>query len=202
MCLMIIVVWLPQMIYWREMTGQWLYFSYGSDERFFFGDPAVLKGLFSWRKGLFIYTPLLLFSFAGIFILWIRRSPHALAVTIFTALNIYIIFSWWCWWYGGGFGQRAFIDSYALMAVAAAALLSVPLTAGRIWLKSMILSLFLLLMSLGIFNNFQYYHGAIHWDSMTREAYLDSFGRVRPSPHFHELLDAPDYEQAKKGADR
>lgn len=201
-CLVIIVVWLPQMIYWKEMTGQWLYFSYGSDERFFFGDPAILKGLFSWRKGLFIYTPLLLFSFAGIFILWVRRSPHALAVTLFVPLNIYIIFSWWCWWYGGGFGQRAFIDSYALMAVAAAALLSALLTSGRRWLKSLILSLVLLLMSLGIFNNFQYYYGAIHWDSMTKAAYLDSFGRVRPSARFHELLVAPDYDKAKEGADR
>ncbi len=201
-CLMIIVVWLPQMIYWKEMTGQWLYFSYGSDERFFFGDPAILKGLLSWRKGLFIYTPLLLFSFTGIIVLWIRRSPHALAVTVFTVLNIYIIFSWWCWWYGGGFGQRAFIDSYSLMAVAAAALLNVPLAAGHRWLKSLILSLFLLLMLLGIFNNFQYYYGAIHWDSMTREAYFDSFGRVKPSARFHMLLAPPDYEKAREGADR
>ncbi|MRR21838.1 glycosyltransferase family 2 protein [bacterium] len=202
MGLMIIVIWLPQMLYWHGMTGQWLYFSYGSDERFFFSDPAILKGLFSWRKGLFIYTPLLLFSFAGIAALWIRRSPHALAVTVFVPVNIYIIFSWWCWWYGGGFGQRAFIDSYALMAVAAAALFSQALTARIRWIKTIIMSLFFLLMSLGIFNNFQYYYGAIHWDSMTKAAYLDSFGRVRPSARFHDLLEAPDYEKAREGADR
>ena len=199
---MAIVVWVPQMIYWKEMTGKFLWFSYGSDERFFFVDPAILKGLFSWRKGLLIYTPLMLFSFAGVIALWIRRSPHALAVTLFVPLNIYIIFSWWCWWYGGGFGQRAFIDSYALMAVAAAALLSQAL-AGRIrWIKTMILSLFFLLVSLGIFNNFQYYYGAIHWDSMTKEAWLDSFGRVRPSAGFYDLLEAPDYDKAREGADR
>ncbi|MDZ7635799.1 MAG: glycosyltransferase [Bacteroidales bacterium] len=200
--LMVIVVWLPQMIYWKEMTGKLLWFSYGSDERFFFGDPAILKGLFSWRKGLFIYTPLMLFSFAGVISLLIRRSPHALAVTVFVPLNIYIIFSWWCWWYGGGFGQRAFIDSYALMAVAAAALLSQALDGQIRWIKTMTLSLFLLLISLGIFNNVQYYYGALHWDSMTREAYLDSFGRVRPSARFHDLLEAPDYDKAREGADR
>ncbi len=200
--LVVFVVWVPQMIYWREMTGKFLWFSYGSDERFFFGDPAILKGLFSWRKGLFIYTPLMLFSFAGVIALWIRRSLHALAVTLFLPLNIYIIFAWWCWWYGGGFGQRAFIDSYALMAVAAAALLSQALAARIRWIKTMILSIFFLLMSLGIFNNFQYYHGAIHWDSMTKEAYLDSFGRVRPSAGFYDLLEAPDYDKAKEGADR
>ncbi len=202
MAVIAVIVWLPQMVYWKEMTGHWFWFSYGSDERFFFGDPAIVKGLFSWRKGLFIYTPLMIISFAGIIALWIRRSPHALAVTAFVPLNIYIIFSWWCWWYGGGFGQRAFIDSYALMAVAAAALLSHSFKAGRRLLRVAVMTTFLLFATLGIFNNIQYYHGAIHWDSMTREAWVDSFGRIRPSARFNQLLVAPDYEMAKKGAGR
>ena len=202
MAITALVIWMPQMLYWKEMTGHWLWFSYGNDERFFFGDPAILKGLFSWRKGLFIYTPLMIISFAGIIALWIRRSPHALAVTAFVPLNIYIIFSWWCWWYGGGFGQRAFIDSYALMAVPAAALLSMAMTAGRSFFRVAVVIVFLLFTAMGIFNNIQYYHGAIHWDSMTREAWLDSFGRIRPSARFIDLLESPDYEMAKKGADR
>ncbi len=202
MALAALIVWMPQMLYWKEMTGQWIYFSYGSDERFFFGDPAIIKGLFSWRKGLFLYTPLMIFAFAGIISLWIRRSPHALAVTLFVPLNIYIIFSWWCWWYGGGFGQRAFIDSYALMAVAAASLLSHAMTAGKNWLKPAILAAFILLASLGVIQNIQYYNGAIHWDSMTREAYLNSFGRFKPSARFHDLLEAPDYEKAREGLNR
>jgi len=196
------IVWLPQMVYWREMTGHWVYFSYGSDERFFFADPAIIKGLFSWRKGLFIYTPLMVFAFAGIFVLCKRRSPYVLPVTIIVPLNIYIIFSWWCWWYGGGFGQRAFIDSYALMAVATASLLSAGIGPGKKWIRYPVMAAFLLLASLGIFYNFQYYHGAIHWDSMTREAYFDSFGRVRPSERFNQLLKEPDYERARKGFDR
>jgi len=197
-----VLVWVPQMIYWREMTGQWLYFSYGSDERFFFDHPAIIKGLFSFRKGLFIYTPLLIFAFAGIIILWKQRSPYALAITAFVPLNIYIIFSWWCWWYGGGFGQRAFIDSYALMAIPAASLLKHAFTTGRKWLKGSIITLWSLLFLLGVYNNIQYYYGAIHWDSMTREAYFDSWGRVRPSARFNDLLKTPDYENARKGADR
>ena len=202
MMLMAVLVWVPQMIYWKEVTGHWLYYSYGSGERFFFGDPAIIKGLFSWRKGLFIYTPLLLFSFAGIIALWIRRSPQALPVTVFVPLNIYIIFSWWCWWYGGGFGQRAFIDSYALMAVAAAALLSFAFSSGRKWLRTVIVAAYMMLISLGIFNNIQYYYGAIHWDSMTKAAYFDSFGRVRPSAKFNSLLEAPDYDFARQGKGR
>lgn len=200
------LVWVPQMTYWKEMTGQWLYFSYGSNERFFFADPAILKGLFSWRKGLFLYTPLMIFAIAGIIALWKRRSPHALPVTLFVPLNIYIIFSWWCWWYGGGFGQRAFIDSYALMGVATASLLTPVITTGKTavqrWLRNLTLAAFILLASLGIIQNIQYYNGAIHWDSMTKEAYIDSFGRLHPSERFNELLEIPDYEKAREGLDR
>ena len=112
-------------------------------------------------------------------------------------LNIYTIFSWWCWWYGGGFGQRAFIDSYALMAVAAASLLTIAGASPRQIARTVGMASFLLLMSLGIFNNLQYYYGAIHWDSMTKEAYFDSFGRIRPSARFYDLLEAPDYEKAR-----
>jgi hypothetical protein len=202
MALIIFIVWAPQMIYWKEMTGQWLYFSYGGDERFFFNHPAIIKGLFSFRKGLFIYTPLLIFAFAGLTVLWKQRAPNLVAIAVFVPLNIYIIFSWWCWWYGGGFGQRAFIDSYALMAIPAAALLQAAFTTGRKWLKGGIIGAWSLLFLLGIYNNIQYYYGAIHWDSMTKEAYFDSFGRVRPSVRFNDLLKAPDYEKARKGADR
>ena len=173
---------------------------------FFFDDPAIIKGLFSWRKGLFVYTPLMIFAFAGIIALWKRRSPHALPVTVFVPLNVYIIFSWWCWWYGGGFGQRAFIDSYALMAVATAALLTPGIVTGpagpRRWFQKLTLAAFLLLASLGIMQNIQYYNGAIHWDSMTKEAFSDSFGRFKPSAEFHELLEAPDYDRAREGLDR
>ncbi len=198
----VVAVWVPQMIYWKEMTGQLLYFSYGSNERFFFGDPAIINGLFSWRKGLFIYTPLMIFAFSGIITLWKLKSPHALAVTVFVPLNIYIVFSWWCWWYGGGFGQRAFIDSYALMAVSSASLFSAGISSGKKWVSRSVLAAFILLSSLGIFYNVQYYHGAIHWDSMTREAYFDSFGRIRPSANFNQLLEAPDYDKAREGSGR
>ena len=200
--LMACIIWIPQLIYWKEMTGNYLYFSYGSDEHFFFNHPVILRGLFGFRKGLFIYTPLLIFSFAGLITLWKKSSPFALAITCFIPVNIYIIFSWWCWWYGGGFGQRAFIDSYALMAVPTAALLQYAFENRRRYGGTVILTAFILLASLGIFNNIQYYYGAIHWDSMTSKAYFNSFGRIHPSKQFQNLLKYPDYEAARKGDNR
>jgi len=45
----------------------------------------------------------------------------------------------------------------------------------------------------------QYYYGSIHWDSMTRAAWIDSFAKVHPSSRFNRLIKAPDYNKALSG---
>lgn len=195
MILFFMLPWIPQLLYWKEVTGEWLYYSY-QDEGFFFLKPHIIQGLFSFRKGLFIYTPMVILMWSGLFLLRHRLSDPAIALLIFTPLNVYIIFSWWCWWYGGSFGQRPFVESFAIYAIPLAALISKALEKKR-WIKTAILALLLLLSLHGIFQTFQYYYGAIHWDSMTREAWSDSFGRVKPSDRFYTLIREPDYEGAR-----
>jgi glycosyltransferase involved in cell wall biosynthesis len=194
-----ILVWLPQMLYWKAMTGHLLFFSYTENERFFFNNPQIINGLFSFRKGLLLYTPLMILAFAGIWYLWRLKSPFALAITIFLPVNVYIIYSWWCWWYGGGFGSRPFIDSYALMALPVAALLQSWVHQKRKTIRLPLIALYFLVVSMGIYYNKLYHTGAIHWDSMTKEAFFDSLGRIHPSPQFNSMLAEPDYELAKMG---
>jgi len=194
-----LLVWVPQMIYWKTVTGHFFFYSYTQNERFFFSHPQVINGLFSFRKGLFIYTPLMILACAGIWYAWRQRSPFALAITVFLPLNIYILYSWWCWWYGGSFGSRPFIDSYALMAFPVAALLKSWLQQKRRIIRLPLIAIYIVFVSLGIYYNKLYHTGAIHWDSMTKEAFFDSFGRIHPSLQFNSLLAEPDYEKAKLG---
>lgn len=51
-----LLVWIPQIVYWKYTTGNYLYFSY-QNEGFFFNNPQIIKGLFGYRKGWFLYTP-------------------------------------------------------------------------------------------------------------------------------------------------
>jgi len=194
-----ILVWVPQMIYWKAITGHFFFYSYTQNERFFFSHPQIVNGLFSFRKGLFIYTPLMILACAGIWYAWRQRSPFALAITVFLPLNIYILYSWWCWWYGGSFGSRPFIDSYALMAFPVAALLQARLQQKRKIIRVPLVAVYIIIVSLGIYYNKLYHTGAIHWDSMTKEAFFDSFGRMHPTQQFNSLLAEPDYEKAKLG---
>jgi hypothetical protein len=58
---------------------------------------------------------------------------------------------------------------------------------------------FLLVTARSTFHYVQYYYGAIHWVANSKETYIDSFWRIRPSERFNDLLCWPDYDAARKG---
>ena len=62
----VFLVWIPQFIYWKTVTGHYICYSY-TDEGFFFNHPRIMEGLFSWRKGWLLYTPMMAFALLGIF---------------------------------------------------------------------------------------------------------------------------------------
>ena len=65
----------------------------------------------------------MLFAVAGIFYLPRYIKGVTLGISVFLVLNVYIIFSWWSWWYGGSFGARPMIDSYGILAIPLAAMI-------------------------------------------------------------------------------
>ncbi len=195
--LCVFLVWVPQFIYWKYITGNWLFFSYG-DERFFFNRPHIFEGLFGFRKGWLIYSPIMIFAVLGIPLLFKHLKEFSWAISVFFVLNVYVILSWWCWWYGGSFGARAFVDSYALMAIPLA--LSIQLIwEKRFWIGFALYSTLLITFLKGIHYTIQYHYNAIHYDSMTWGAYKETFWHVRPAGKFWTLLEEPDYEKAKLG---
>lgn len=188
-----------QPLLWKWGTGNWLVYSYG-DEGFYFLDPHIMDGLFSYRKGWLVYTPIMIFGLLGMFFLFKSRSEWRWAVPLFLFLHIYIIFSWWCWWYGGSFGARSMIETYAILAIPFAAFFHFILK-NFCWRKILATVLIYLFIKLNFFQTKQYIVTLIHWDSMTKEAYWEVFLEEQFPENYHELLEPPDYEKAKKGAD-
>jgi len=191
------LVLLPQFIYWKTVTGHWVYYSYGK-EGFFFLHPQIINVLFSFRKGWFVYTPVMFFAVIGIYFLFKKHKQFFLPVMVLSVVYLYVVSSWWCWWYGGSLGQRELIDIYPVMAFPLAAIIS-WISSRKAWLNYSFGLLLLFSGLLGAFANVQYYYGSIHWDSMTRQAYFNSFGRVHPSPCFSKLIKTPDYTNALLG---
>ena len=195
-CIFAFIVWIPQMLYWKAVSGQFLYYSY-QDEGFFFNNPQIIKGLFSYRNGWLLYTPMMVFALLGIGLLYKRLPGFFLSFLLLIPLSIYIILSWWCWWYVG-FGNRAFIDYYAILALPLAAFIERILN-QKIMIRSVFLSLFLFFLTLNLFQTWQYYKGYIRHDSMSKKAYWIVFGKTDPKDKFWQHLQYPDYARAKQG---
>lgn len=87
----ILLVPLPQFIYWKAMTGHWLYDSYPG-EHFDFKHPQLIRGLFGWKNGWLSYTPIMFLVFPGLYFMWKNKQPLRLPVSIILPL-IFILFT-------------------------------------------------------------------------------------------------------------
>ncbi len=187
---------LPQLLYWKGVTGEWVYFSYG-EEQFFFGRPMLQEVLFGYRAGWLVYTPLMSLALLG-FLLFRKdmRKRFALPLLFIVAIKLYLISCWWAWWFGGGFGCRPIVDLYGFLAIPLAASLHRLWSLG--WLARIPLLLVLVFfVHLNLYQTWQYKVSVIHWDGMTKEAYWHVF--MRKAYPSEEMIDRPDYEAAKKG---
>ncbi len=57
----------------------------------------------------------MLLALIGFIILFRKQRDIFFTTLMFTLLNIYIVYSWDIWWYGGSLGSRAMIQSYAVL---------------------------------------------------------------------------------------
>ena len=189
---------LPQFLYWKHLTGHFLYYSY-QKEGFFFGSPAVWEVLFGFRKGLLVYSPIMLFGFAGLLLLRKKAREWTLAVPVTVAVSGYVIAAWWCWWYGGSFGMRAFVDLFPMLAVGMALAFDWMQVGRKKWNSWIVAGMIGGFCLLNWFQTYQYHRGLLHYDSMTARAYVGIFGRIGAPDHLQEWLEAPDYEAAMRG---
>lgn len=188
---------LPQLLYWHYITGHFVFNSY-VNERFYFDDPHLIDYLFGFRKGWFIYTPLIVLGLLGLY--YSKNSnPYLKATLIIIPILVYLNSSWWCWWFGGGHGARAMIETYPLIAIGFAALFERFLIVKR---KLIIgVSLFLILFNIKSVD--LYRANIIHYDSMTYKAFMYSTFKILFSEedknYLKTLYEKPDYQGALEG---
>lgn len=179
-----------QLAYWKAFSGDWLYYSY-DDQGFSFLSPHLLNGLFSYRKGWLIYTPIMFFALAGFWWLFQKNKEVFWACCLFTIINIYIIYSWDIWWYGGSIGSRAVIQSYAVLAF--------PLAAFVTWMvyqRRKVLLLFwgiivIIFTDLNLMQSWQSHSDGGGWyaESMTRAYYFSIIGSTQAKKEDRKYLD-------------
>ncbi len=189
---------LPQLIYWKIQTGQFLISTYGlKGESFFFSNPQIANVLFSFRNGWLVYSPLMIFSLIGIYFVQKYCWHLLLPLLIFVIINILTIGSWWCWWFLG-YGNRAFIDIYGVLAIPLSFFLLFIYKRSRFFF-----SLFALLFSFLIFVNLNqmnlYRKTIVHFDSMSRETWLESLLSQPTKSDYFKYMIQPNYNEAIVG---
>lgn len=155
-------------------TGSPMVWSY-EGEGFNFLNPEFSNVLFSYRKGLFIYCPVLLLSLLGIAVGIFKKASSYVWLALFLFVSTWIISSWWMWYYGGSYGHRAFIEYYPFFAIGFAALLTYGL--GPIKPKVFAISGAVFLLLQGV-QTYQFNKHIITFDNMTKTKYWNLFLRT------------------------
>lgn len=188
MAVVMFLVLLPQPLYWYAATGKPLIDPYNNPgEGLDLLAPHTWSFLFSFRKGWFLYTPLMLFAVLGIAYLRNVWEEAFVPVLSFFLLNLYLVSSWTNWWYAESFGSRAMVGSYAVMILPLAGLLH----RARGWRTLPRAGFHVLLTALIVFNllqHAQYMRGVIHGSRMTARAYWAGFGKLQPVQGMNDLL--------------
>jgi hypothetical protein len=158
-----------QSLTWKLSGGHWKEDTYIGEDLSFL-HPHFLNVLFSWRKGFFIYTPVMLLSIAGLF--FIQPLSKKLLFIAFLLINIWIISSWHDWSYGGSFGMRPFVDTYSVFAISLAFLIN-GIKNAFIGLSISLAATFLIFLNL--FQVYQYHNAILPYEYMTWNKYKRIF---------------------------
>lgn len=165
---------------------------------FYYGDPEAAVYpflassahliLWSFKKGWLIYTPMMLLAIPGMYFLADRKRELFYAVFFFFLFWFLLASSNKGWADDPGFGQRFFIETYAVLALPLGFFIDRIFTDGKRFSK-VILILPVLFLILNLFQTWQFSAKILIPEKMNREAYCAIFGKKRLSPEAAALLD-------------
>lgn len=186
MSLLFLLCLVPQIIYWKILTGNFFFYSY-TKEGFDFLHPHLKNGLFGFANGWLTYTPVLFFAVLGLPLLSTYFKKTAVATFLFVPIFVYVIYSWWCWQYINGFGSRPMVETYAVWAFPLACFIV------YIWEKpflkwiSFLLMAFLLFVNL--FQTWQFEKGLIWTEDSNWAFYKAIFLKTKSNYAAHVAYD-------------
>lgn len=154
-----ILVWLPQVWYWKSVTDHWFMWSYGDETFKYWKEPKLFRVLFDAWNGWLLYSPIAILPLVGL--VWGRHSNRhsERIILVILAMATYLFASWWAWWFGGAFGHRCYVEYYALLAIPFAGVAERAMQ--KTWRK---VAFFALCVLLVYYNLGLTYHYQAPWD--------------------------------------
>lgn len=170
----------------HSQTGKWSFNTYSNEHFDFWLHPKWFEILFGYRKGYFVYSPIMFLLFPAIFVLVKRMRYFFWGWVLVFLILVYITSSWWCWWYGGGLGMRPFADFSSFLFL--------PIAFFIEYVKKWLLFIVVVLAALAIYLyqtfQIQYNLNIIHYDEMKKETFWRVF--LKTDNRFSWMLFFPD----------
>jgi hypothetical protein len=166
--------------YWHYVSGEFIINPYAAGnpgEGLELLQPNILKVLFSFRKGWFIYTPLMVLSVFGFLKMYKSNKMLFTPVFIYFVLNLYVISCWSCWWYGACFGVRSLVPSYAALCIPLGYFI---LYAIKSKFKVLYFIFMILCIILNLFQSWQMSVGIMDSTNVSRAYYISTFLQTTP----------------------
>ncbi len=152
-------------------TGNFVVNSYSGERFENWKDPYIFDVLFSYRKGLFVYTPVLLLLFPALLYCFFKERKVFWGTLLIFMLVTYSTAAWWIWWFGGGLGARNFIDFFAVFFLAIALLYQSSHVVIKVF--------FILIFTAGTWiyqiYDYQMRYSIIHYSEVPKEKFWDVF---------------------------
>jgi hypothetical protein len=153
--------------------------------------------LFSFKKGWLIYTPVMIFVLPGMYLLADKARGLFYSVFFFFISWFLLASSHRLWAADNGFGQRFFIETYAVLA------LPLGFFVAWAWEKKQFFRIIFLVVPflfliLNLFQTWQYECKIIVPESMNRKVYFSIFGQTHISPAALKLMELESGEEVER----
>lgn len=153
-------------------TGEFWIYAYG-EEGFNFLQPEISNFLLSYQKGWFVYTPVFALMFVGLFY-WVYNKNQAFKAISFLfgfSVVVWVLSSWWMWFYGGSYGMRSMIDFYPIFIIPVA----VGIQQSSTLIRVVLIGIIGFLSVINLVQNYQYFNQIIHYSEMDKDRYWQVF---------------------------
>lgn len=166
-CILVVGI---QSLLWHAQVGKFVAYGY-KGEGFQWDRPEVFQVLIGIRRGLFIWTPVLIAAAASMVLLWKEERIRSLSAAVYWVVITYVVSSWWIWYYGSGFGSRVYVEHYVVLIIPLAFILDNL----KGWGKRAIIIFLIAASALQLAQFYQYNHGLLDYTCMDKKKYAYSF---------------------------
>lgn len=171
---------LLQSAVWLMQSGSLFHNTYKADGFYWF-HPQILKMLFGFDSGFFIYTPLCLLFLTGLAVVF-KENRFSFFAALFLLLVLFWFFaSYWAYTYFDGIGIRVLVDYYALFAFFGAKLFQAIGTSRFVYVP---LAAALFFLFLNLIYCYQIERGIIYKTGMTAAKWKYTFLKTAPEYRF------------------